>query len=475
MKIGAISIMTAAAGSNCRYKIPDKAYPEKKTIYQPATNSVYYTDLVHDSISFGAIANSKPLRILFKYGLPCMYTGKTMIDPKSISGLFDSRKLHAPAIESLKFIEPYKESLSGMEKRVFNLLQEQALIYPEKSIAEIFQTIAPKYQKKLRKKQAPIFKELLRTAQKLPEDYHYKFIQFMIKTNQKLQDKPIIMPFNSTEFKYKLGKIKEYMVNRGGKGSKAILKLTDEAEKLPKKLTPENIEIHKEIINNIERMQKHSPLKDSDTIEELLRNAKQRLNGENTAQPFSRKSFIYDLAKLLRGLNKPELEEKLIDIAQKLPTSKESLSAYILKSTGESSNKIAYRLLWPSTASVEHILPKSCGGPDSMKNFGGACNRENSERGNRDFVTQIKRMPKTPENCQKFVDRLIELANNGVFDRNNIDKKYIYDFKRTIQLQSQGKIVLDITALKPDKPKPISLSKETLYPSMPELCVPALS
>ena len=110
-----------------------------------------------------------------------------------------------------------------------------------------------------------------------------------------------------------------------------------------------------------------------------------------------------------------------------------------------------------------------------MKNFGGACNRENSERGNRDFVTQIKRMPKTPENCQKFVDRLIELANNGVFDRNNIDKKYIYDFKRTIQLQSQGKIVLDITALKPDKPKPISLSKETLYPSMPELCVPALS
>lgn len=464
MKIEAIGI-ACSLNNPYRYNRPEKDVPK---ISIPAQDKMYYyTDLVNYNPSFGAIANSKPLRILFQYGLPCMYTGKKMIDPKSISGLFDSRKLHAPAIESLKYLEPYKESLSGMEKRAFNILNEQSLIYPDKSIAEIFQVIAPKYQKKLRKKQAPIFKELLQAAQKLPSDYHYKFIQFMMKTNQKLQDRPIVLPFNSTEFKYKLGKIKEYMVNRGGKGSKSILRLVAEAEKLPKKLTPDNIEQYKEIINNLENIKKSSPLRDSDTIEELLKTAKQRLNGENISMPFSRKSFIYDLAKLLKGLNKPELEERLINIAQKLPTSKENLSAYILKAAGESSNKIAYRLLWPSTASVEHILPSSCGGPDSMKNFGGACNRENSERGNIDFVTQIKRLPHTPENCQKYIDKLIELANDGIFDRNKIDKKYILDFKRTIQLQSKGRIVLDLSKFKTNKikvnfPLPKSLSEGTL-------------
>lgn len=465
MKISAISI---ACTSGCRYRYnrPEKSYSSDAASLNP---SGCYTDLIYYSPNFGAIANSKPLRILFKYGLPCMYTGKKMIDPKAISGLFDSGKMHAPAVESLRFLEPYKDSLTGMEKRVFEILQTQSLVYPDKSIAEIIQELAPKYQKKLRKKQAPIFKELLNAAQKLPSEYHYKFIQFMMKTNQKLQDRPINLPFNSTEFKYKLGKIKEYMVNRGGKGSKSILRLVAEAENLPGKVTQENINQHKEIINNIELMKKNSPLRDSDTLEELLQNAKQRLNGEHIAMPFSRKSFIYDLGKLLKGLNKPELEEQLISIAQKLPTSKENVSAYILKSAGETSNKIAYRLLWPSTASVEHILPKSCGGPDSMKNFGGACNRENSERGNIDFVSQMKRLPHTPENCQKYIDKLIDLANRGVFDRNNIDKKYISDFKRTIQIQSKGRIVLNLSKLKPNKPvfsilqiPSKSLSEETL-------------
>ena len=444
MRIGTIGIISAINYDKYRYKLPEK---QDSPLVNPQNTLLYPNNIIYSPITFGAIANSKPLRILFKYGLPCMYTGKKMIDPKSISKLFETNKMHAPAIESLKHLEPYQESLTGMEKRVFQLLKEQSVVYPDKSIAEIFQEIAPKYRKRLRKKQAPIFKELLNTAQKLPPEYHYKFIQLMIKTNQKLQDRPVLLPFNSTEFKYKLGKIKEYMTNRGGKGSKAILRLTAEAEKLPKKTTPENIEIHKGIINKIEQIKNNTPLRNSDTLEELLRNAKQRLNGENIAIPFSRKTFIYDLGKMLRGLNNQDLEEQLLNIAQKLPTSKENLSAYILKSTGESSNKIAYRLLWPSSASVEHVLPKSCGGPDSMKNFGGACNRENSERGNISFVCQIKRLPQTPINCQKYIDKLIELANRGIFKLNKIDKKYISDFKRTIQTQSQGRIVLDISKL----------------------------
>ena len=101
-------------------------------------------------------------------------------------------------------------------------------------------------------------------------------------------------------------------------------------------------------------------------------------------------------------------------------------------------------MLWPSFASVEHILPKSRGGADVMSNFGGATTKENSDRFNIDFSQQLKRKPESKINCQKYIDRIIELARSGIFEKHNIDIKYIRDFKDTILKQSKGALVLNI-------------------------------
>lgn len=85
-----------------------------------------------------------------------------------------------------------------------------------------------------------------------------------------------------------------------------------------------------------------------------------------------------------------------------------------------------------------------------MYNFGGACCRENTERQNIDFMKQLKRCPQTKENCQKYIDKLIELANSGVFAKHNINVKYILDFKNTIYRQSRKTLNLDISKLKPE-------------------------
>ena len=106
-----------------------------------------------------------------------------------------------------------------------------------------------------------------------------------------------------------------------------------------------------------------------------------------------------------------------------------------------------YRLLWPFMASVEHIHPKSCMGIDAMYNFGGATTRANSDRQNIPFTEQIKKVPHIKQYCQKYVDRLIELANNGVFASNHISVKYIKDFKRTVFVESNREINLDISKL----------------------------
>ena len=43
-----------------------------------------------------------------------------------------------------------------------------------------------------------------------------------------------------------------------------------------------------------------------------------------------------------------------------------------------------------------------------------------------------------------YVDRLIELYKEGVFDRLNINPKYITDYAKTIYIQSKKKIKLDV-------------------------------
>ena len=80
-----------------------------------------------------------------------------------------------------------------------------------------------------------------------------------------------------------------------------------------------------------------------------------------------------------------------------------------------------------------------------MANFAGATTRENSIRKSIDFTEQMKLRPNTPKYCQMYVDKLIKLYHEGVFSQNNINPKYIEDFKNTIYNVSKGQIDLDIS------------------------------
>lgn len=407
-------------------------------------NTVYY-------VPFTSIANSGKLRTLFHYSLPCMYSGIEMIDPKTVTKMLKNNTFQKPASRVIEILTPYEKSITGTEAKVFEIIKEAAQNSPDKNLHELMQEIAPRFKKRLRKKQNPIFQELTEASHKLPDKYRYKFKQFMENTNKKLNDEPVVVPFSSYEFKYKLEKIKAD-IEKGEdiKAIKVMDKLIKEANKFTNSTTANTIGRQKNTLSFLYKIFKHSVLKENTALNNLFNTSKSRLNKESTVIPFNRKSFIYDLSKLIQDIPDQQLQEKMISIAQKLPTSKESTSAYILKVLPDSSEKIGYRLLWPSIASVEHIYPKSCGGPDLMYNFGGACCRENTERQNIDFMKQLKRRPQTKENCQKYVDKLIELANSGVFARHNINVKYILDFKNTIYRQSRKTVNLDTSKLNPE-------------------------
>jgi hypothetical protein len=420
----------------------------KNKFYQNYKTKVNYclspqNDNIH-STTFG-IANAGKLKILFSYGVPCMYSGIEMIDSPRVQKLMKNDAFKRPLIEVLKIFENFETQLCERERRILKILKEESLQQPYKTLKETFESLAKIHRKRLRKKQAPIFQQIIKLGHELPEEYRYRFNRFMVETEDKLDEKEILILFSTTEFKYKLQKIKEDVEKqKNNKAIKVLNKMIKETERLPKKTSAKTEEHQAKIINFLEIIKKRSILKDYEPLEILLSNAKARLSHEKIKTPFSRKSFIYDLDKLLKDCPDKGTVNEILAIAELLPTSKDSISAYIIKSSYDPSEKIAFRLLWPSIASIEHILPKSRGGADIMSNFGGATTKENSERLNIDFCQQIKRKPQTKFNSQKYINKIIELARNGIFKKHNIDINYIRDFKKTIQKQSKGAIVLDI-------------------------------
>lgn len=397
-------------------------------------------------IPFTSIQNSSKLRILFKYNLPCIYSGIPMIDPKQVSKLIKSGAFEKPSKDVVEILSKYKECYSGMEERVMGIISARSRIHPNDNIKQLLSEIEPIYRRDLRKKQSGIFRNIQNYFNQLPQEYKDKYAQLVKETDKRLNERPVLIPFSSYEFKYKLSKIKDNIVNENDiKAKKVMNKLIKESKRLSNTTNDTTMNNQIRVMGMLDWILKKSVLKNNTELKELIGTSKARLTNKEIIAPFSRKSYIYDLGRIIDDLPDKTMHKKIMQEAFKLPTSNEDFSAYIVKISGESSDKIASRILWPYLASVEHIFPKSEGGADVMANFAGATTRENSIRKSIDFTEQMKLRPNTPYYCQKYVNKLIDLYHQGVFDKYRINPKYIEEFKDTIYKVSKGQIDLDIS------------------------------
>lgn len=416
--------------------------------YSAGVNINCLSDLY--AIQNTTVQNSSKLRKLFAYRLPCMYCGVTMIDPKLLSSWRKSRVFNRPAPAVFKILEQYKDCFctSSMEAETFKILYERSKIHPDKNFKELLIEIRPIYARQLRKAQSPVFHEIFEAAKDLPDWYKDRLRLIVEEAEKKLNERPVLIPFSSYEFKYKLCKIKDDITTgQNIKAKKVMNKLIKESNRLSNTTNKSSINKQKQVIRFLEQILRKSILKDNPQLKELIEISKLKLNNKEVIVPFRRKSFIYDVIRIIEDYPESEVQDRIISIAQKLPTSQEFLSAYILKISTEPSDKIGFRLIWPSLASIEHLLPRSCGGKDIMANFGAATTRENSERKSIDFTEQLERRPNTAKNCQKYVTRLIELYHDGTFDLLGINPEYITDFANTIYTLSNKTLKLDTSEL----------------------------
>ncbi len=420
--------------------------------YQPINKNDVCPISIVNSVSFMRSAkNAEVLRKLMEYNIPDMYSGKTILNPKDMEKLVSSHVFSGPISKVVEAILPHEDCLHDVERKVFSIIKAAAQTRPNAQLAEIIDDVAPLHYARLRYIQTPVFKQLKTLARDLPDEARENFKNLMALTAKKLNNESVVQPFSAKEFNYKLKRISEEV--EAGNNFEEISTMNSImhiAQKMPEK-TKEDIMLlnnisskaHRnkklrthqslvrqrgESLKQIEALYLNSPLCDNFELGRILAQTRARIFNIPTKTAFNRKSFIYELKKITDSVEDTKLAHKIIKTALKLPTSHEDISAFIVKAADYSSAKIGYNLIAASEGSIEHLIPYVKDGHDLISNYGLSSKYYNSERSDMPMAHYLRRNPKVYNNCQKQVDRLIELYNNGTFDKIGLSKWYIINF-----------------------------------------------
>ncbi len=109
---------------------------------------------------------------------------------------------------------------------------------------------------------------------------------------------------------------------------------------------------------------------------------------------FKRKTLIAGFRELMdteTNTKNKSILKKIFDTLPKLPTSGNSIDAFIVKYHRRQPTEIGMRMLEPYLASGEHILPESCEGPSHFSNYLVIHKRCNEKRGCIDFRAYLKK------------------------------------------------------------------------------------
>lgn len=442
---------------------------------QPVSQDVQPSEnlkpLACDTVSFGRCLGDRALKELLYYGIPDIYTGKIMIPFEELQSILHSKIFSLPLRQIVKILRRYEPCFQDVPAEIFELLKKQAKINPRDRLDKAIHRLVPEHNAKLVSEQRPIFDELKVIAQEMPEKQLKEFQELMDMTESQIKNEGINKPFDANDFRYKLQRIYERNSSKKAPQEQKVLRriirmasqfpsVSDE-EIINRKLCKQNKNCRESverrltgrksaIIRQMSRVIDSSTLIYDNELSRLISTAKFQLYNVKTVFPFQRKAFILELRKIADELEDTNLAHRLIQCATKLPNSSESISAFIVKSAESSSQKILYDLLYPSLGTIEHLLPSKSGGKDSLSNYALASSVVNSQRAHMGFANWVRKHPEVYENCQKYVDRLIELYNAGVFKKVGLSKDYITHFASLVHRMSPSEkpMVLDLSKLK---------------------------
>lgn len=180
-------------------------------------------------------------------------------------------------------------------------------------------------------------------------------------------------------------------------------------------------------------------------LREKTTKCRQLILSNSRRDTFKRKDFLNSLEEIEPKENEIEIFSDIKNKALFLPTSGSSKNAFIVKYCKRKQIEIARRIFIASTASIEHIVPASTGGLNTIGNFLLTTANGNRYRENMPLLFYIKRFPKIPLYMQKYMDDIINTINDGGLQGN---ETYPYKIKKKLLDVSEGRVLLSLSKYK---------------------------
>lgn len=481
--------------ANRFYNINQIQHPKKSESNIFMTNPIPF-----DSVSFtSSRASGVPLKKLAEYGMPDMYTGKRMLSYGMLSRLLKNNVFDFNLSKLIPILSKYEDTLQETESKLLVMLKKKSKKNPSIKINQALKQMYPEHEQKLMTVQRSILYDIiLRTSTLLKEgkmsQRSFDDLMSLIRySNQKLEKDVTTAHFSEKEFIYRLLQVaKQIKVKKQHAEIFAINKIIKEAKtlfahqiaekrkfgrsfeakklKMEYQMQPEVLARNTQSMKHLRNILAKTPLRNNKDILNIFNVTDAKVCGSPTVEPFKRQEFLYDLKNILKSINNDDIETEILAKAREIPKSTEDVSAFVVKYVNDTPERIGYYLLKGSLASIEHIDPRiqqvkenisvkrkkhkkkknsASGIRNHLKNYGLASAYINTLRSNMPFDEWVTKNPEAVINCQKYVDRLIELYKAGVFDVVGLEKDYIYNFAEQVKKQSpkEKPIILDLSKL----------------------------
>ena len=158
-------------------------------------------------------------------------------------------------------------------------------------------------------------------------------------------------------------------------------------------------------------------------------------NGQIERMPFTEQ-----LTKL-EGQIDPVTYHAVLDAAMDIPANYKDVADAYANAKGNAKG-IVRSLLKPSIQTIEHIHPKSLGGPNDTENFIAECKDCNNPRGNMSYSQWLKVHPEYPHKAQEHIEWFQQQIVDGEIDSRY--DSYGVDVKKTLSRESHGIIELKV-------------------------------
>lgn len=239
--------------------------------------------------------------------------------------------------------------------------------------------------------------------------------------------------------------------------------IADEAEKHPdydmgdaiQSFTPETfkqktLEYCVKNLKNIDKIAKQATGNESNPISTLVASEIEKVNGGKTERvEFTEKLAMYE------GLVKPEEYEKILESAMNIPERYKDVKQIYDYAYGKAL-KVAKELIRPSMQTIEHIHPKSQGGPNNTENYIAECYNCNNPRGHMSYHEWLKVHPEYPINAQKHIEWFQQQIIDGKIDEQY--DTYPIEVKATLSKESDGRMELKV--LNPERIKELREARQ---------------